>query len=142
MSKFSILGKTKKQKFWNIIGLIVLGLFLLSKTDLSSFKLEHEIVHKELVSLQSVNIKSLNELQKVMQKYQINMVGVEKEAESIGVSLTEFKNTVKMVIATPTDILKTKEFTLEFVSNKEHSVYKPIYRYIANDIKQFIIKQK
>jgi hypothetical protein len=134
---FSILGKSRKERFRNILGLLVVGMFLLAKTDLIRFDVDH--IYKEPVSIADLDFKTSDDVLAALSSYQVDMSGVERETQKIGLSIEDFKKSVKMDIAIPNNDSQPKEFTLEFDSDIKDKDLTPVFKYIAADMKAFLV---
>ncbi|MCO7223759.1 hypothetical protein [Pleionea sp. CnH1-48] len=137
MSGFSILGKTKRHKIGNILGLIVLTLFLLSKCNI-----EQTYEHEEVVSLSSLSEKTPSLVISAIQGHRQNLEEIIRtEAPKIGMTYEQFMKVVDIELSLPTNLSESSDVLLNFSSAENDAKFKPIYRLIAKDMELHIAQQ-
>lgn len=133
---FITLGKSKFSKVANTIVLILLLGFVVVKLGLISPSVttgfEYTIPANEL------QVTTQEELASKLSDYSTNMELLEGELKKIGIGLNEFKNNVSMEVVISTNQNGLQGLVVEFKSSLPREKLKPIYNYIANDIKNHV----
>ncbi|WP_455207436.1 hypothetical protein [Kaarinaea lacus] len=140
MGKFSILGKSKWAKFGNIIGLLILVAFLLPKTGLINSSTTQGFDYE--LPAAALNVTSPEQLATSMNGYRINEQGLVNAAKKIGITSDDFKKMVKIDFVFNTNQNGFQGLIIEFKSKLEAAKLKPVYDFIAEDFKQYVLKNR
>ncbi|MFC1664884.1 hypothetical protein ACFL17_04560 [Pseudomonadota bacterium] len=140
MSKFSGIGNYKKSVFDLIAGLAILAVYTLVQADsVDNGNTAIGGINYKL-SASSLDVSSKEELALALDGYVVDEIGLSNVAKNAGITALEFKNSVKLqfVFQFPEDGFQG--LILKFQSDKRPQLLKPFYDFVANDIRQKILK--
>jgi hypothetical protein len=133
---FITLGKSKFSKAANSIVLILLLGFVVVKLGLISPSVTTG--YELTIPANELEIQTQEEIASKMSDYSTNMELLEGELKKIGIGLNEFKNNVSMEVVISANQNGLQGLIVEFQSSLPREKLKPIYNYIANDIKNHV----
>jgi hypothetical protein len=137
---FFTLGSSKISKFFNgavLIALIGYGLVKLGIVQPSvTTGFEYSIPAAELQA------NTQEELANHLLGFKINEQGLEEELKKVGLTLQEFQESTSMELVINNNQNGFQGLILEFQSKVAASKLKPIYSFIANDLKAYVTRKK
>ena len=140
MGNFSILGKSKLAKLGNIIGLLLLTAFLLPKTGLINLSATQKFDYE--IPASTLNVKSQEQLAVALKGFRIDEQGLAEATKKIGITIDEFEKSVKIDFVFDTNQNGFQGLIIEFKSKLKTAKLKPVYDFIAEDLKQYVLKNR
>lgn len=140
MGNISILGKSKWAKFGNIIGLLILAAFLLPKTGLINSSTTQGFDYELPATV--LNITTPEQLSAAMNGYRIDEQGLVDAVKKTGITPEDFKKSVNIDFVYNTNQNGFQGLIIEFKSELDADRLKPVYDFIAEDLKQYVLKNR
>lgn len=136
MSNFSILGKTKKAKIANLLGLVIIGILLLSKTNIMNSSVNQGFEYE--IPANMLNVSTKEEAMSALNGYSISEPEFSQAIVDAGLTTEEFKQSVKMDFVFNNNQNGFQGLIIEYKSKIDRNKLKPIYDFIAEDVKNYI----
>jgi len=134
-----MLGKTLFSKICNSLVLILLlGYAAVKVLPLSGVEFATEIISKEVVIINSVQLLDHNALQEKLSSFQMNKEQLSEALSKENITLEEFFKEVELEFVIPQDLVGSKSIILEFISNSKNYSFSAGYKNIAMQIYKHI----
>ncbi len=136
---FLDITEEKTSKFWKIVGLVVIGLIILSRMDVFDSELKKGFDYT--ISAERLNVSSSEDLVAILSEYAIDREVLSSELGKIDVSMEEFENNVSIEMLADSDQNGFKGLYVELRSSYDPNMMKSVYDFILSDIEVFVLSK-